>query len=155
MLTKQSNLRFWGVEENNIEQLVIIFHNKRQCIVQDIDQQLDVIFQTLQHNKLLENTYIIFTSTYGGGQSRHYVGSSQHSQYEESIHVPMIVTGPGIEKQINNTANHPARRTVRSGAAGAHSRRSNGIHHPESQAGVGDHVSYLFGIGVLSTKPKV
>lgn len=62
-----------------------------------VDQQLDVFLQALQARGLLRNTIVIVTSDHGEGFLEH-PPHKEHGEtfFEEFIHVPMLMWGPGI-----------------------------------------------------------
>ncbi len=61
-----------------------------------LDDMLADIQQTLEETGLAENTLILFTSDHGDliGSQGYY---KKQQPYEESIRVPMLIDGPGIE----------------------------------------------------------
>lgn len=61
-----------------------------------IDAQVGKILDALERRGVLDNTVIVFTSDHGDCLNDH--GHSQKwTMYEQSVHVPAIVWGPGIE----------------------------------------------------------
>ena len=64
--------------------------------IRQLNDQLEVLFDYLNNRKLLEKTYIIITSDHGEEFLEH--GKILHSQthYQEAIHIPLILLGPGI-----------------------------------------------------------
>jgi arylsulfatase A-like enzyme len=70
---------------------------KRVQAVQSVDELVKKVMETLQKNGQLENTYIIFTSDNGFHMGEHNVPSGKGMPYEEDIHVPFLIRGPGIE----------------------------------------------------------
>jgi arylsulfatase len=61
-----------------------------------IDDQIGDMINALEQRDMLDNTYIIFASDHGEMLGDH--GLYQKSvPYEPSLHVPLIVAGPGIE----------------------------------------------------------
>ena len=63
-----------------------------QAVDESIAQLVDVLKSTGQ----LDNTYIIFTSDNGYHLGQHRLSDGKGSPYEEDIHVPFIIRGPGI-----------------------------------------------------------
>jgi arylsulfatase A-like enzyme len=61
-----------------------------------IDAHLGRILETLEKTGLSENTLVIFTSDHGEmlGDRRHF---SKCVPYEGSAHIPLILSGPGVE----------------------------------------------------------
>jgi len=70
---------------------------KRIQSMQSVDDLVEEVIQTLEKNNQLENTYIIFTSDNGFHMGEHNVPSGKGMPYEEDIHVPFLIRGPGIE----------------------------------------------------------
>jgi arylsulfatase A-like enzyme len=62
-----------------------------------MDAQIGKIIGHIQKNDLIENTYVIFTSDHGLAVGQHGLVGKQ-SLYDHSIRVPMIISGPNIEK---------------------------------------------------------
>jgi arylsulfatase A-like enzyme len=78
-------------------------YRRRLETLQAVDEAIDATVQTLANAGLLGNTYILFLSDQGQmfGQHRINSRSAKHAAglgwpYEESIHVPLIVRGPGV-----------------------------------------------------------
>lgn len=69
---------------------------KRAQSVQAVDELVEEIIQTLQVHNALENTYVIFTSDNGFHMGEHGLTSGKGTAYEEDIHVPLLIRGPGI-----------------------------------------------------------
>lgn len=64
-----------------------------------IDEQIGLILESLESRGMMDNTYIVFTSDHGDMMGDH--GLYQKTvPYEPSIHVPLIVAGPGIESNL-------------------------------------------------------
>ena len=66
------------------------------AIITHLDEQVGKIISHLENKKLLENTYIIFTSDHGLSVGQHGLLGKQ-SLYDHSIRVPMIISGPKIK----------------------------------------------------------
>jgi arylsulfatase A-like enzyme len=65
--------------------------------MQAVDELIQYLVGVLRENGQLENTYIIFTSDNGYHLGQHRLRNGKGTPYEEDIHVPFIVRGPGIE----------------------------------------------------------
>lgn len=61
------------------------------------DEQIGTILDTLKKTGLRENTIIVFASDNGLAMGSHGLMGKQNI-YDHSVHVPMIVSGPGIPK---------------------------------------------------------
>jgi N-acetylglucosamine-6-sulfatase len=70
---------------------------KRAESMQAVDELVVEVLQTLEQNGQLENTYVIFTSDNGFHMGEHRVPSGKGMPYEEDIHVPFFIRGPGIQ----------------------------------------------------------
>lgn len=64
-----------------------------------VDEMVANIVTTLEQSGELENTWIIFTSDNGYNLGSHRL-IHKMAPYEESIRVPLVVTGPGIAAQL-------------------------------------------------------
>ena len=65
-----------------------------------VDSQLSRMFRAIREKRIADNTLIIFTADHGEEFLEH--GECGHSQnlYQQSIHVPLILSGPGIPEGI-------------------------------------------------------
>jgi len=70
---------------------------KRVQSVQAVDEMVAELVQLLEQNGQLDNTYIFFTSDNGFHMGEHSLPSGKMLAYEEDIHVPLLVRGPGIQ----------------------------------------------------------
>lgn len=77
---------------------------KRVQSLQALDELVAQLVQLLEVNGQLENTYIIFTSDNGFHMGEHGLPGGKDYPYEEDIHVPLIVRGPGIQPNMQITA---------------------------------------------------
>ena len=51
----------------------------------------------------LGNTYIVFTSDNGRMLGEHRIPAGKALPYEEAIHVPLVITGPGVPKRTERS----------------------------------------------------
>jgi len=65
--------------------------------IQKIDESVGVILQTLEEQKLLDNTIFLFTSDHGC-HFRTRNGEYKRSPHDSSIRVPFLMQGPGLDK---------------------------------------------------------
>ena len=63
-----------------------------------VDEAVAQLVQTLEDTKQLDNTYIVFASDNGYHMGEHRLLPGKGMPYEEDIHVPLIVRGPGVRK---------------------------------------------------------
>jgi len=61
-----------------------------------VDEGVAAIVKELRRTGELSNTYIFFSSDNGFFQGEHRIPSGKVLPYEESIHLPLLVRGPGI-----------------------------------------------------------
>jgi arylsulfatase A-like enzyme len=71
-------------------------YNDRVAMQLSADDVLGQITSELQHLGELSNTYIFVTSDNGWMHGEHRITADKLVPYEESVHMPMFVTGPGI-----------------------------------------------------------
>jgi arylsulfatase A-like enzyme len=62
-----------------------------------VDELVVDLVKKLEQNGQLDNTYIFFTSDNGFSIGEHSLPPGKGLAYEEDIHVPMLVRGPGIK----------------------------------------------------------
>lgn len=72
-------------------------------MVSEMDAQVGRILQALDRAGLRENTVIVFAGDNGLAVGQHGLVGKQNL-YEHSIRVPMIITGPGIKKNVRTDA---------------------------------------------------
>lgn len=72
--------------------------NFLRCVM-SLDRGVGEIYQTLKDLKLDKNTFIFYISDNGYLWGEHGLGG-KWVLYEESIRVPLIITGPGIPKSM-------------------------------------------------------
>ena len=68
-----------------------------------VDELVVDVIQKLEQSGQLENTYIFFTSDNGFGIGEHALSPGKGLPYEENIHVPLLVRGPGIKPNTTIT----------------------------------------------------
>ena len=82
----------WPRTEQAVKDLLRVYYS----VIDDLDAQIGRILATLDKTGQRDNTIIIFSSDHGMSCGSHGLRGKQ-SQYEHTINVPFIVTGPGIE----------------------------------------------------------
>jgi len=70
---------------------------KRVQTAQAVDEMVADLIRLLEQRSQLDNTYVIFTSDNGFHMGEHRLTAGKGYAYEEDIHVPFIVRGPGIK----------------------------------------------------------
>ena len=73
-------------------------HRKRLQSMLAVDDALGELIRSLRESGELSNTYIFFTSDNGFHLGEHRLGAGKWTAYEEDIHVPLVVRGPGVPK---------------------------------------------------------
>jgi N-acetylglucosamine-6-sulfatase len=71
-------------------------YRKRLQSLQAVDRSINQLINTLKRNGQLANTYIVFTSDNGFHLGQHRLPQGKQTAYEEDVHVPLIVRGPGV-----------------------------------------------------------
>jgi arylsulfatase A-like enzyme len=71
-------------------------YRRRVQSIQAVDELLVQLLDVLEETGQLENTYIIFTSDNGFHLGQHRLRAGKGTFYEEDIHVPFVIRGPGI-----------------------------------------------------------
>ncbi|MCC6313361.1 MAG: sulfatase [Thermomicrobiales bacterium] len=74
-------------------------YRKRLQTLMSVDTMLGQLQKTLRKTGQANNTYIIFTSDNGWLAGAHNVEGKQ-SAYTESIRVPLIISGPGVQRGV-------------------------------------------------------
>lgn len=74
------------------------FYRGRLQALQAVDEMVDGLFERLEEYGILDNTYVFYTSDNGFHIGQHRLQPGKETGYEEDIHVPLIVRGPGIAK---------------------------------------------------------
>ena len=68
-----------------------------------VEDLLRDVVATLQQTGQLDNTYIVFTSDNGFHLGQHRLPPGKQTAYDEDIHVPLIVRGPGVPPARRST----------------------------------------------------
>jgi len=71
-----------------------------------VEDAMETLLKTLTETGELSKTFIFFTSDNGWHRGEHRIPAEKYTPYEESIRVPLIVTGPGIVtgRSVNRVA---------------------------------------------------
>lgn len=85
--------------DEDIEQIDFMYR-QRAGLLQALDEMVLEVVKTLRETGELENTYIIFTSDNGFRLGHHRYQKGKGFGYEEDIHVPFIVRGPGVTQGV-------------------------------------------------------
>ena len=88
-------------------------HEDRVETLQALDDLVEGVVNKLQSSGQLSNTYIVFTSDNGYHSGEHRIIHGKGRPYEEDIHVPLLIRGPGVaagsgtDKLVLNTDYFP------------------------------------------------
>ncbi|KAE9962271.1 hypothetical protein EG328_000721 [Venturia inaequalis] len=74
------------------------FYRNRLRALQAVDELVDGVFSRLKDHGLLENTYVIYSTDNGYHIGQHRLQPGKECSFEEDINIPLIIRGPGIEK---------------------------------------------------------
>lgn len=96
---RDEELLAWPRTETAVRDLLRVYYS----VIDDMDAQIGRIFAKLKETGQYENTIIIFASDHGMGCGSHGLRGKQ-SQYEHTINVPLVVTGPGIPANTSSDA---------------------------------------------------
>jgi N-acetylglucosamine-6-sulfatase len=97
----------WVRELPKLNQTLIDYHDEfqrsRLRALQSVDEMIDGLVSSLRDKDLLDNTYIIYTTDNGFHISQHRLPPGKECPFEEDIHIPLMIRGPGVP--IGETAN--------------------------------------------------
>lgn len=74
------------------------WHRARLQSLQAVDELVDEVVARLEQYKLLENTYIFYTSDNGFHIGQHRLQPGKTCAFEEDINVPFYIRGPGVPR---------------------------------------------------------
>jgi N-acetylglucosamine-6-sulfatase len=90
----------WVRELPKLNQTLIDYHDEfqrsRLRALQSVDEMVGALVESLEKKNLLENTYIIYTTDNGFHASQHRLPPGKECPFEEDIHIPLIIRGPGV-----------------------------------------------------------
>ncbi len=72
-----------------------LYRHRLQSL-QAVDALIAGLVATLERTGRLNNTYIVFTSDNGFHMGQHRIWAGKYTAYEEDVHVPLVVRGPGV-----------------------------------------------------------
>ena len=67
-----------------------------------LDDNVRKILETVDSSKLKDNTQVIYTSDHGDLIGNHGLWCKSY-MYEDSVGIPMTITGPGVSPEVNHT----------------------------------------------------
>src|SRR5215211_240917 len=71
-------------------------HEKRAESLQAVDDLVAGVVGKLRDKGVMGNTYIFFTSDNGWHEGEHRIKGEKWRPYEEDVHMPLLVRGPGV-----------------------------------------------------------
>ncbi len=71
-------------------------HEACLAVIEELDEYVGRILQALQDEGILDDTLVIYASDHGDLMRAH-CGWTKCSMYEDSIRVPLVMAGPGVE----------------------------------------------------------
>lgn len=93
MRIRDEKLAAWPRTPDEIRRHIADYY----AMITHVDAQIGRVLETLEKTGRWDNTIIVFAGDNGLALGRHGLMGKQNL-YEHSIHVPLIMTGPGIEK---------------------------------------------------------
>src|SRR5262245_18948759 len=73
-------------------------YRKRLQSMLAVEETVEAIITTLRQTGQLDNTYLFFSSDNGFHLGQHRLPAGKNTEFEEDLHVPMIVRGPGVPR---------------------------------------------------------
>ena len=107
MTIRDENLGAWPRTPEQIRQQLADYYG----LVTHLDARVGDLLRALETHGLVENTIVVFTSDHGLAIGSHGLLGKQ-SLYEESLHAPLILAGPGLARP-GLAGRHSARPGVR------------------------------------------
>ena len=76
--------------------------------IESVDERVGYTLEALRQRGILESTVVVFTADHGEGFGEHGLFLHSNSFYDELIHVPLLIAGPGIERglRVPRTVSH-------------------------------------------------
>jgi N-acetylglucosamine-6-sulfatase len=71
-------------------------HEARAETLQAVDDLVEGVVNKLTNTGMLSNTYVFLTSDNGWHHGEHRIREGKWRPYEEDIHMPLLVRGPGV-----------------------------------------------------------
>lgn len=96
---RDESLLKWPRSERAIRDLLRVYYS----VIDDLDTQVGRILHALETSGQLENTIVIFASDHGMACGSHGLRGKQN-QYEHTINVPLLISGPGIVSNQETSA---------------------------------------------------
>ena len=87
------------LSERQINQIQDAYRDRLRSL-QAVDDMIGNLFDTLKQTGQLDNTYVFFMSDNGFHLGNHRLANGKWTPYEEDVHVPLIVRGPGVPANV-------------------------------------------------------
>lgn len=81
------------IKKEKIRKAIIAYYG----MITEMDMLIGKVLKSLSESGQLENTYIVYTSDHGETLGEHSLWY-KNNMYENSVHVPLVISGPGIPK---------------------------------------------------------
>ncbi len=96
--SRQSNLHIFDhfKEESLTPEEIAYLRGLYRAEVESVDERVGLILGMLDQRGLRANTIVIFTADHGESFNDHGMFEHGRSYYEELLHVPLIISGPGV-----------------------------------------------------------
>lgn len=78
------------------------FYVQRLRALQSVDEIVDSIVRRLDDLKILDNTYIFYTTDNGYHIGQHRMQPGKQCSFEEDINIPLIIRGPGVPEKSSS-----------------------------------------------------
>ncbi|MBX7183907.1 MAG: sulfatase-like hydrolase/transferase, partial [Vicinamibacteria bacterium] len=81
------------------EEIDATYRSMKQSLL-SVEDAVEKLVKTLSETGELSRTYIFLTSDNGWMRGEHRIPAEKYAPYEESIRVPLLVRGPGVEEGV-------------------------------------------------------
>lgn len=81
------------------EEIDATYRSMKQSLL-SVEDAMETLIRTLDEKGELSRTWIFLTSDNGWMRGEHRIPAEKYAPYEESIRVPLIVRGPGVEEGL-------------------------------------------------------
>ena len=88
---------------NDDDAQIVLFHAAYHAVVEEFDREIGRILSALEDAGILEETLVIYCCDHGES-ARAHGNLGKCSMYEDSIGVPLIVAGPGMDRGRTESA---------------------------------------------------
>jgi len=93
-----SDIIYGRIDTKNPEHWLRYLDYYVHCL-RDMDKNLGVVLEALEHSGQLENTIVVFTSDHGEMAGSHGLRTKGYFAYEEEMKVPLLFSWPGVIPQ--------------------------------------------------------